>query len=129
MVPVRPCWVTVKVRAGPAAGVIVIVPVRGVVDALAEAAQVIVASAVPDNGDVSVSQAWLLETVHCKVVLLVENKNDPVPPVPGTVAEVGLMVAVVPACVTTALTAVPVDGVTVMVAVRSDVPVFPVDVY
>jgi hypothetical protein len=129
MVPVNPCCVTVNVRGDPAAGVTVMVPVRDVVDGLAPAAQFIVASPTPDNGDVNVSQLWLVEAVHCNVVLLVEKVNDPVPPVPATVAADGVIETVVAACVTTIVTGVPVAGVTVMVAVRSEAVVLPVAVY
>jgi hypothetical protein len=104
-------------------------PVRGVGDEFAAAAQFIVASAVPDEGEVNVNQLWSLETVHCKVVLLVENENDPVAPVPGAVADVGLIETVVAACVITIVTGVPVVGVTVMVAVRSAAVVLPLAVY
>ena len=56
IVPVSPCCVTVNVRGEPAAGEIVMVAVRLVVDWFAAAAQFMVASAVPEEGEVIVSQ-------------------------------------------------------------------------
>ena len=129
MVPLSPCCVTVNVRVGPAAGEMVMVAVRVVVDVLAAAAQLMVASAVPDEGEVRVSHVWLIDVVHCKVELFVVNENDPVPPLAAAVAEDGLIAAVVAACVSTKVTAVPFIGVTVIVAIRSDVVVLPVAVY
>jgi hypothetical protein len=100
------------------------VAVRLAAEVLAPAAQFMVASPTPDIGDVSVSHVWSIETVHRKVESLVVSENDPVPPMPGTVAADRLIVAVVAACrtpadcVTVKLTFGPRDGFTVIVAVR-----------
>src|SRR5687767_3838848 len=129
MVPLRPCWVTVNARGDPAAGVTVMMPVRGVVDGLAAAAQVMVALAVPEAGEVRVSHGWLLAAVHVSVELLVVKTNEPVPPEPGGEADVGSMPMVVASCVTVTVAEELLDPVTVMMAVRSEAPVFPVTVY
>jgi hypothetical protein len=63
------------------------------------------------------------------VELLVVNEKDPVPPLPGTLADPGLMETVVAACVNVNVAPVPLVGVTVITAVRLTVPIFPVAVY
>ena len=73
IVPLARSWFTVNVSEGPAAGVMVMMPVRGAPVGFRAAAQFMTASAVPDVAEVSVSQSALLEVVHCKVELLVEN--------------------------------------------------------
>jgi hypothetical protein len=100
-----------------------------VVLALDPAAQFNVAAPVPAADVEIVSHAALLAALHVKVELLVEIDNEPVPPEADTFDEEGLMVNTAAACVTVKTAAVPLAGVTVMVAVRVAAVGLPVALY
>jgi hypothetical protein len=60
----------------------------------------------------------LLVTVHPNAASVVVNDTDPVPPEAGTLADDGLTTSTPPDCVTVKVTNGPLDGFTVIVAVR-----------
>jgi hypothetical protein len=101
------------------------VAVRFVVVGLAVAAHCIVASAVPEDAEVIVSHESLLDAVHCRVELLVVMANEPVPPALAAFADDGLIVRTAPIWVTASVAGVPVEGATVIVALRSAAPELP----
>jgi hypothetical protein len=108
----------VKVCGVPSSGVIAIVPVRLEISGFAAADHCNDPLPEPDEGEVMVSQGWLLDAVHWRAVSFVVKEVGPVPPDAGTLAAVGLTVNTPPDCVTGKETAVPDEGVTVTVAVR-----------
>jgi hypothetical protein len=118
--------VTLKIRGVPPCGVTAMVAVRVFVLVLAAAAQLIVASAVPDVAVVMVSHDALLAAFHCNVLLFVEIENDPVSPAADAIPVKGKIVSTDGAWVTVSTSPVPLAGVTVMVAVRVDAVGLPV---
>jgi hypothetical protein len=119
MVPVMICaaWVMVSTWAVPPDGVMEIVPVRLALVVFAEADQWTDPAPVPEVPAVIVIHDWLVVAAHCKAVSAVDTLTEPVSPAGLAVAAVGLMVSVPPAWVTVSVAAVPLAGVTVMVAV------------
>jgi hypothetical protein len=73
---------------------------------------------VPDVAEEIVSHGALLLALQIKVELFVEMENEPVPPEASALDEEGLIVNTAAACVTVKTAAVPLEGVTAIVAVR-----------